>query len=269
MGGVKKGRKMKNSKTGLAGEINKLLDEINAEHDAVELSPWNLTLDEVLNWCNEESDWDKGKRDYTAMDVWNASTYKEFNEASLGQVYKQWLKSETSSFCIITAYVSTKAPTIKESEKIRHDNKEKFKQLKSDLVGYGYFNVIGHSEQTVDGKKEVLEEPSLFVDGISLDDSMKLARVYKQWGIIYCGPETDGHVKIFYTEGSEEDIGGFHPGRVAAAYSKVRGRPFVFESTLSRPEGWIGNYGCHLNGVKEIPGIRKARKHISKEIRNY
>ena len=61
MGGVKKGKKMKNNKTGLAGEINKLLDEINAEHDAVELSPWNLTLDEVLNWCNEESDWDKGK----------------------------------------------------------------------------------------------------------------------------------------------------------------------------------------------------------------
>ena len=41
-------------KTPLDKEIDRLLDEIHAEEDAVPLSPWTLTLEEVMNWDKEE-----------------------------------------------------------------------------------------------------------------------------------------------------------------------------------------------------------------------
>ena len=253
----------------LSRELDRLSDEIQAEHDAVELSPWNLTLDEVVSWDKEESDWDKGKRDYTEIDVWESTNYKEFNEASLGQVYKHYLDSKKTSFCLITAYVPTAADTIANSEKIKRENKSQFSKLKTELSGYGYFNVRGISEITVDGKKQPLEEPTLFVLGISLSKAKQLAIDYHQWGMIFCGPETKGSVRTFYTKGGGKDLGDFHPGKIAAEYSKVRGRPFVFESDLSIPRGFMASSWHNHMDIKEIPGVRKSRKYISKELRNW
>ena len=257
---------MTRKKSSMSKKIEKLLDEIQAEHDAVELSPWNLTLEEMETWDKEESDWDRGKRDYCEIDVWNASTYKEFNEANMGSVYKHWLDSKSTSFAIITSYHDPSADTIAKSEKINRENKESFSRLKSDLSGYSYFNVLGHSEETIEGKKKVIEEPLLFVIGISLDKAMSLVRKYIQWGVVFCGPETKGSVKIYHSSGQIDDKGPFHPGGLATAYSLIRGKPFVFESTLSRPNSCVAMSWYDSTDIKEIPGIRKARKYISKSI---
>ena len=54
--------------TPLSREIDRLMNEIHAEEDAVPLSPWTLTLEELMNWNKEESDWDRGKRNYGAIE---------------------------------------------------------------------------------------------------------------------------------------------------------------------------------------------------------
>jgi hypothetical protein len=258
---------MKYKNNELREKVDKALAEIQAEHDAVSIGEFSLSLDEVMGWENEESAWTKGKRDYDIFDILSASNYRDFNEANMGSVYKHWLDSKQTSFTMITAYVSTSAKTVALSEKINHDNKVNFSRLKSDLSGYGYFDVLGHSEETVDGKKSVTTEPTLFVSNLPLQKAMILARRYNQWGIIYCGPETKGNVRLFFTSGSNQDIGQFHPGRLAAAYSTVRGQPFVFESLIPKPSGWMA--GCSLNrhGTKGVPGIRKEKRYISKTVR--
>ena len=256
---------MARKNSSMSKKITDLLAEIQSEHDAVELSPWNLTLEEMMKWDKEESDWDRGKRDYTEIDIWNASNYKEFNEANLGSVYKHWLDGKLKSFTMITAYVSTSAKTIAASEQIKHNNKVNFSRLKSDLSGYGYFDVLGYSEATVDGKKVVITEPTLFVNNLPLQQAMTLARRYKQWGIVYCGPETKGNVRIFFTSGTNKDIGQFHPGKLTTEYSTIRGKPFVFEAVLP-VSGFVSSSWYNHTDIKEIPGVRKARKYISKSI---
>ena len=248
-------------------KIDNALAEINAELDAIPIGEFTLTLEEVLTWDKEVTAWDKGKRNYDTLDILKASTYREFNEANLGSVYKHWSDAKQISFTMITAYMSTAADTIAKSEKIKHDNKVNFDRLKSDLSGYGYFNVLGHSEDTIDGKKVVITEPTLFVNNLPLQKAMDLARRYHQWGIIYSGPETRGNVRLFFTSGSNQDIGKFHPSRVTAAYSTVRGKPFVFESLIPKPDGWFAGNSFNRHGTKGVPGIRKEKYYISKQVR--
>lgn len=248
-------------------KIDRALAEINAELDAVPIGEFTLTLEEVLTWDKEESAWDRGKRDYNTLDILDASTYREFNEANLGSVYKHWKDSKQGSFTMITAYMSTSADTIAKSEKIRHENKVNFDKLKADLGGYGYFNVLGHSEDTIEGKKVVVTEPTLFVNNLPLQKAMDLARRYHLWGILYAGPETKGNVRLFFATGSNQDIGDFHPGRVTAAYSTVRGKPFVFESLIPKPNGWVAGSAFNRHGTRGISGIRKEKYYISKSVR--
>jgi len=104
-----------------------------------------------------------------------------------------------------------------------------------------------------------------FVIGISLNKIRELLEQYGQYSILYSGPETGGRVTNYKNIGPENDIGLFHPDRIAQFYSNI-GRPLVFEARIS---GWIGGYGALKHGIKEVAGIRKSRKWISKAVRNY
>ena len=46
---------MARKNSSMSKKITDLLAEIQSEHDAVELSPWNLTLEEMMKWDKEES----------------------------------------------------------------------------------------------------------------------------------------------------------------------------------------------------------------------
>ena len=257
---------MKYQDDNLRQRIEAALEKIRQEEDAVPIGEFNLTLEEVKSWANDFSVWDSGKRDYNEFDIRNADNYKDFNEANMASIYRHWKESNSNSFTLITAYQSVKANTIAEVERKRHENKVNFGRLKSDLAGYGYFNILGHSEETIDGKKEVLTEPTLFVNNLPLKKSMELCKKYNQWGFIYAGPETNGHVKLYFSSGQIQDIGDFHPGKVTAAYSTVRGRPFVFESLIDKPSGFFASLGFNKSGTKGIPGIRKEKMYISKYV---
>ena len=90
--------------TPLSRELGRLSDEIRAEEDAVPLSPWTLTLEEMMNWDKEQLDWDRGKRDYGLIELCDADTPKKLNEASLGHLYWRYLESKAQSFAIIANY---------------------------------------------------------------------------------------------------------------------------------------------------------------------
>ena len=240
--------------TALNLEIDRLLEEIHAEEEAIPLSPWTLTLQEMMNWDMEESDWDRGKRNYGLTELCDADTPQKLNEASLGHVYWHYMESQSTSFCIISNYSKIE---------IKH-NKQKVKYLIHELNRDNYFPLWGHYQK--DGPTGIhVVEPYFFVIGISLNIITNLLEQYGQYSILYSGPETGGYVKNYKNIGPEKDIGLFHPNRIAQFYSKVIGRPVVFEARIS---GWIGGYGALKQGITEVAGIRKNSKVISKTVRN-
>ena len=64
-------------------------------------------------------------------------------------------------------------------------------------------------------------EPYFFVIGIPLNTIRELLEQYGQYSILYSGPETGGNVKNYKNIGTVEDIGPFHPNRIAQFYSKI------------------------------------------------
>ncbi len=241
--------------TALNIEIDRLLDEIRAEEETVPLSPWTLTLQEMMDWDNEESDWDKGKRNYGMAELCEADTPQKLNEASLGHVYSHYMESKSNSFSIISNYSKIE---------IKH-NKQKVKHLIHEINRDNYFDLWGHYQKHKPTGIHVVE-PYFFVIGISLNKIRELLEQYGQYSILYSGPEKGGNVINYKNIGPEEDIGLFHPNSIAQFYSKNLDRPVVFEARIS---GWIGGYGALKHGIKEVAGIRKSRKWISKAVRNY
>jgi len=244
-------------KTPLKLEMERLLDEIHAEADAVPLSPWTLTNEDMMNWDKEESDWDTGKRNYDLTELCDADTPKKLNEASLGHVYWRYLEAETKCFAIINNY----------SKVLNKPNKQKVKYLIDEIDRHNYFDLWGHSQgDGPDGDRIHIVERYYFVIGIPLNAIRDLLEDYGPYSILYCGPKTDGNVQNYKNIGPVKDIGPFHPNRIAQFYSKNLGSPIVFETRIS---GWIaGSWALH-HGIKEVSGIRKSRKWISKAVRNY
>ena len=238
-------------------EIDRLLGEINDEEDAVPLSPWILTLEEVMNWDKEESDWDKGKRDYGLVELCDADTPQKLNESSLGHLYWRYLESKTKCFAIVNNY----------SKVLIKPNKHKVKYLIDEIDISNCFDLWGHGQEDgPDGDRIHIVERYYFVIGIPLNSIRDLLEDYGQYSILYSGPETDGNVTNYKNLGTVEDIGPFHPNRIAQFYSKKFGRPIVFETRVS---GWIAGYGGLKHGIKEVDGIRKSKKWISKVVKNY
>lgn len=144
--------------------------------------------------------------------------FPALNEASLGRVYQHIKSGE--SFAILTSWRQDLTPA---------ENKANFKALQSALRGanLGFSKLLGHWKE--EGQEEASAEPSLFVKGITKRLANKLGNRYNQDAILYAGPDTDGKVVLVFKNGSEITIGKFHPGKIAQAYSSVRGKTFTFE----------------------------------------
>jgi hypothetical protein len=231
--------------TKITEQVNKLLEE----------KPNWFTLEDIQSWIDEDPNWSNRKKEYTVLDIANADTPKKLNEASLGRVYQHFQNlKDGKSFAIMTSFRNAI------SKADRERNNSSFRQLKSDISRYGYFEVLGHGQEDdpVTGKEIVVVEPSLFIVNISLDDALKLAKKYGQYAIQYAGPETKGDVWLAYTNGGHENEGPFHPAKTAKYYSIVKGKKFVFESLIIN-EPWVEGLIAHKHGIKAVPGIRKYR----------
>jgi len=165
-------------------------------------------------------------------------------------------KVESKSFAIIANYSKVEIKP----------NKQKVKYLIHEIDSDNYFCLWGHSQEDRPDKDNIhVVKRYWFVVGIPLNNIRDLVEPFGQYSILYSGPETDDHVTNYNNSATVDDIGPFHPNRIAQFYSKTLGRPLVFESLVS---GWIGRYGALHHGIKEVVGIRKAAKFISKAVRN-
>lgn len=123
----------------------------------------------------------------------------------------------------------------------RAENMKGLKQLEAILKskGLGFFKMEGHWQEAPDGGQSYedtpkdqlsdVKEPSLFVPGITYDLIRKLGKKYSQDAIVYSGPEVGNKTVLVFGDGSKQDIGKFHPQKIAQAYSKVHGATFTFE----------------------------------------
>lgn len=171
----------------------------------------------------------------THEDVWEAKRSgdrERLNEASLGRVYQHVMKADVKSLGIITAFRGKN--TGKENAAL---NKKLGAEIRS--AGHGFFRLRGHWRECQDKKvaykdcpeKDLIDvvELSYGVVGISKELIAKLGRKYNQDSVVYLGPDTGGKAILIFKTGTEEKIGSFHPQKIAQAYSRVKGKTFIFE----------------------------------------
>jgi hypothetical protein len=185
--------------------------------------------DEEINWYH----------------VINAKTRDEVNEASLGRVYQHIKKEKVKSWGILTSY---------RDENTDAEQKSNFKRLQRQIrsADLGFFKLQAHGqEEDKFGNIRPVVEISLFVPGISYKLATKLMDEYKQLAIIFSGPETKDKIALVEKGGKQTDMGGFHPGKIAQFYSKVKGKSFVFELKAST----INDARLLVLSGRDIPGI--------------
>ena len=149
------------------------------------------------------------------------------------------------SWAILTSYRGENKPS---------KNKSDFKRLQQQIrsADLGFFKLVAHGqEEDEDGKVQSVKELSLFVPGISYKLATSLMDEYKQFAIVYSGPETKGNISLVEKGGKQTNLGKFHPQKIAQFYSKVKGKSFVFElkaTTINAARALV------LSG-RNIPGI--------------
>ena len=165
----------------------------------------------------------------------------QLTEASLGRVLQHIKgKKNVTSWGVITAYRYGNTPA---ENKLA--NKKLAEQIRAKNLGF--FEMEGHWQECqdstlnyVDCPKDKLQdsiEESLFVPGITKEHSAKLCKKYEQDAVIYGGKDTDGDAHLLFKNGGEENIGEFQPGKVAQAYSKLKGgKSFVFQARKDEPK---------------------------------
>ena len=182
-------------------------------------------------------------RDYCFRDILSAkqrNDYDKLNEASLGRMCQYLITSER--FAIITPWCGNN------TEK---ENLTLFEKLQNEIrsLGYGFVKLRGHWRKCQDDNipydkcpnDKLVDsiEPSLFIPKITLKEVKRLTKKYEQDASIYGGPETNGNVVLIYKDGKQENIGKFHPAKIAQAYSKVCGKSFVFAGFEYVTQSWI------------------------------
>lgn len=203
------------------------------------------------------------------MELDNEFDSEKFLESSLTRV---WQHSEKYDVAIITAfrdkeeYCYYKDKFDQEKEYTLEENKERNKQLKSVLLKkrYGITNIKGSYIENFETPKAIeVKEDSFFVVNFNNDPDFKdviykLGRYFCQDCILY--KEKDKDAVLIGTNYSDYPgynkvvrLGKFNGGREGEFYSRVNGRPFLFESFESHNVG--GKYVIDLYSkdiIKEL-----------------
>ena len=132
------------------------------------------------------------------------------------------------------------------------ENKTRNAKLQADIraAGFGFFRVEGHYIEGYGSAVEKdVKEQSFLVIGEMGNDNGKLKGFLKKWGAKYNqdsvfyksfdnkgmligtqSKDEDGNAVDFPGMGKEYMVGDFHPMKMGQFYSKMKGKPFVFES---------------------------------------
>ncbi len=177
------------------------------------------------------------------------------NEASLIRLYQHTVERNIG---IITAYRG-RYPT--------SENKRRNSVLQADIraAGFGFYRVEGHYIEGYgsDVSKDVKEQCFLVIGDKGNDDG-KLKGLMKKWGAKYNqdsifyksfdekavligtqSKDEDGNPVEFPGLGKEVSVGVYKPMKMGQFYSRMKGKPFVFES-YGIPKTWIEMYAEYL-----------------------
>lgn len=153
------------------------------------------------------------------------TTYK-LNEASLSRAYQHIVEKKSKSWGMITAFrgSNTRAENLKLNSELGKDLRE---------LGLGFFKVEGHWRECQDNsipydecpKDRMIDatENTYFVPNISKKAISLLCKKYDQDAVVYGGRDTKGNAHLIFRDGSEDNVGKFHPDRIQQAYSKFKG----------------------------------------------
>lgn len=173
--------------------------------------------------------------------------WSRLNELSLSRAFKHFSDTDLKSFAMFTAFRSAKALNLQGKAATRENalavNRKRNKALRGDLdaLGVGYSKLLGQWNECADAsipygdcpedQKVLSKEETFFINGISLEDTVRLLKKYDQDAGVYKGPETADKVWLVFKDGTHDVIGTqFAPNTVASVFSKLKGtRSFVFE----------------------------------------
>lgn len=161
----------------------------------------------------------------------------KLNEKSLGRIYQHIQKEDVDSWVILTSYRDGLSPS---------ENKRNFRELKDKVrqLNLGFIEMEGvGQEEDEDGQITQVKEPSLFIPNIYKNQAQKLSDSYNQWGYIYSGPEEAYKIALISIKDIDY-IGDFHPMKISQFFSKVKGKPFTFESV--KPTSYMEKYYKYL-----------------------
>jgi hypothetical protein len=168
--------------------------------------------------------------------------YYKLDEVSLGRVYQHVERNKNvKSWGMVTAFRSLNTPK---------QNRQLNKQLESEIrnKGLGFFKVEGYWRECQDSNvnyndcpEEKLKdsvETTFFVPNISMKDVHNFGKKYNQDSVLYGGEETKGNAHLIWRNGSQDNVGKFHPNIIQQAYSKMKdGRTFGFnEKPTKEPQ---------------------------------
>lgn len=162
------------------------------------------------------------------------------DEASMIRLHKHTLERNIG---IITAYRGRYPVS---------ENKRRNSMLQADIrsAGYGFYNVEGHYIEGYGSEvSKDVKERAFLVIGDKGNDNGKLKGLLKNWGAKYNqdsvlyksfdekamligtqSKDEDGNAVEFPGMGKEVSVGDFKPMKISQFYSKMKGKPFVFES---------------------------------------
>jgi hypothetical protein len=134
--------------------------------------------------------------------------------ASLGRIQQHVSNLREKQFAILTPF----RRFINDTPVTPAENRERLVSFKQNIRsrGYGYIPMTGHWTECMDqvpytecapDRKIDSTEPSFLIPNMTLEEAISLGKKYQQDGIIYGGPATEGHVKVIFMGGREEDLG--------------------------------------------------------------
>ena len=151
----------------------------------------------------------------------------KLDEVSLGRVYQHVAANKNvKSWGMVTAFRSLNTP-----KQNRELNKELEAQIRAKKLGFfkveGYWRECQDSDVAyADCPQEKLKdsiETTFFIPNISMKDVHKFGKQYNQDSVLYGGPETKGNAHLIWRDGSQDNVGKFHPNIIQQAYSKMKG----------------------------------------------
>jgi len=127
----------------------------------------------------------------------------------------------------------------------KSDNLKRNKMLATDIrnLGLGFIKLEGHWQECQISdipyekcpNEDLIDaiEVSFFVPEIKYDDLVKLTKKYNQDASVYSGNEVKDEIYLLFKDGTKQKIATkATPGKISQAFSKLKGKPFMFEYNL-------------------------------------